>query len=76
MEAKNQNFFDKESLMQAMRSPEGQRLLALLRSKSGADLQRAAQAAAQGRAEEAQALLRPVLQSQEAAQFQEKMKGG
>ena len=75
MEAKNQNFFDKESIMRAMQTPEGQRLMALLKSQDSASLQKAAQAAAQGRTAEAQALLEPVLRSKEAAQFQEKMKG-
>ena len=72
--ANNSLPFSKEDLRLVLTSPEGQKLLALLRANGGSALDQAAQAAGRGDYAGAQALLAPMLRDPEAAALVERLK--
>ena len=71
----NNSQFSAEQLKAMVSSPEGKRLLALLQSSGGENVQRAAEAYKNGDVAAAQALLKPVMQSQEANDLLHKFGG-
>ena len=71
------NFYDfhfsEADVKKALTSPEGQKLLQLLNRDGGKRLREAAEALKNGRQEEAQAILSPVMESSEASQLIQKL---
>ena len=61
--------FSEADVKKALTSPEGQKLLQLLNRDGGKRLREAAEALKNGRQEEAQAILSPVMESSEASQL-------
>lgn len=62
-----------EDVRRILGSPEGQKLLSMLRSSGS--MQEAATAVQQGRVGEAQAMLRPLMEDPEAAALLQKLNG-
>lgn len=73
--ANNSLPFSKEDLKRVLTSPEGQRLLAILR-QSGSALDQAAASVRSGDYAAAQTLLEPMLRDPEAQKLVEKLKSG
>lgn len=65
--------FSEADVKKALTSPEGQKLLQLLNRDGGKRLREAAEALKNGRQEEAQAILSPVMESSEASQLIQKL---
>lgn len=65
--------FSEADVKKALTSPEGQKLLQLLNRDGGKRLREAAEALKNGRQEEAQAILSPVMESREASQLIQKL---
>ena len=67
------NSFSEADLKRVLASPEGQRLLALLRTDGGGALRQAMQAVKGGDYDRAKTALEPMLQTAEAKQLLEKL---
>ena len=65
--------FSEADVKKALTSPEGQKLLRLLNQDGGKRLREAAEALKNGRQEEAQAILSPMMESREASQLIQKL---
>ena len=65
--------FSEADVKKALTSPEGQKLLQLLNRDGGKRLREAAEALKNGRQEEAQAILSPMMESREASQLIQKL---
>ncbi len=74
--ANNSLPFSKEDLKRVLTSPEGQRLLAILRQSGGSALDQAAASVRSGDYAAAQTLLEPMLRDPEAQKLVEKLKSG
>ena len=72
--ANNSLPFSEEDLRRALSSPEGRRLLSILRAGDGEALNRATQAVGRGDYADAQALLSPMLRNPEAQKLVEQLK--
>ena len=72
--ANNSLPFSEEDLQRVLSSPEGRKLLSILRAGGGDALHQAAQAAGRGDYAGAQALLAPMLRDPEAAALVEQLK--
>ena len=72
--ANNSLPFSKEDLRRVLTSPEGQKLLALLRSNGGNALDQAAQAVRRGDYASAQTALEPMLRDPEAQRLVDQLK--
>lgn len=71
----NNSQISAQQLQALAASPEGKRLLALLQQGGGENAQRAAEEYKKGNVAQAQAMLRSVMQSQEASDFLRKFGG-
>lgn len=70
-----QNNMDFSGAAKLLSSPEGRRLLALLQREGGETLQKAMALAAAGKTEEAKNLMRPLMESGEAARLLDQLNG-
>ena len=68
--------FSASDLQKVLASPEGQRLLTLLRTDGGGALQQAMQAVKRGDYENAKSVLAPMLRDPEAAELLQKLSHG
>ena len=66
--------FDTTALFNALRSPDGKKLIEIMKREGGATLKQAAIAAQSGDHEKARALLGPILENKEAEQLAEKIR--